>query len=488
MKKIFLLLSLLVISIFLVGCSENLAGEAHRSSRTNADSLINSLTEIEQQRCYNAKLRDCPRANEENVYALLARSNVFALDLMMDSKQRNFKSFKKSVNSYLGIIQKVASGEGSSRDKLIAKAVIGQTYASADQADILIMADLIMANHLGITANEMADVNKMPGSDLLKGISKSGPDLGASTGGMGSLIPPGPSQSVPDCIQDVLSQKSGAMPGQAPGGGASDPLMPVGPRGDFPGGTDDMGLGGGQTQDFDMSDCEGLDFSMLPGYGTGMVVPSSLNDLNPDNLEKGDVVLEERTIEDPFYTYEDPETGEISNGELTKVHAITYVIKDEETFEYISYMAEEFTDPSGQPEVVSSSTVTGSGSLDYLKEKMGASSEGFKVLKGGADQFNPNDDPLTNTFCGMMTGMAVVACMEAAGSADICTGLESTGEQGQVAMILENFCNSATGAEIDGSLFDQSVIINPGNMINQAYLINFFGFTQTQLGDLYSQS
>ena len=46
MKKIFLLLSLLVISIFLVGCSENLAGEAHRSSRTNADSLINSLTEI----------------------------------------------------------------------------------------------------------------------------------------------------------------------------------------------------------------------------------------------------------------------------------------------------------------------------------------------------------------------------------------------------------------------------------------------------------
>jgi len=481
MKKIFLLLSLLVVSMFLIGCSENLAGEAHRSSRTNADGLINALADKEQQRCYNAKLRDCPRANEENVYALLARSNVFALDLMMDSKQRNFKSFKKSVNSYLGIIQKVASGEGSSKDKLIAKAIIGQTYASADQADILIMADLIMANHLGITANEMAAVNKMPGSELLKGISKSGPDLGASTGGMGSLIPPGASQSFFDCVQEALGSKSGGSSQQAPGGGASDPLMPVGPDGDFSGGSEGGMSESGESFDFDVGFCEEIDQGMMPGFGTS--VDGEGSDLDElDDLKTGDVVSYEHDYETNYDVDGDGVKEPCTATQKGEFEVVATKGEQGTVFDYttVANLEWTFTDETGKKKEISKPPFNQGFSKQNLKKQMGPVK--FKVKKGaGSSSFDPEGD--SGNIFGCPAVNAVEACMEAAGSADICTGLESMGEQGQVAMILENFCNSATGAEVFNP-FDQGVIINPGNMINQVFLVNFMGFTQAQLDDL----
>jgi hypothetical protein len=475
MKKIILLLSLLVVSMFLIGCSENLAGEAYRSSRTNADGLINTLADKEQQSCKEERLRDCPRASEENVYALLARSNVFAKDLVASQlavKQRSFNAFKKNINNYLGILRKVASGEGSNKDKLIAKAIIGNTYASTDletQADILIIADLIAANKLRVSPEDMATVNKMLGSDLLKGISKAGPGIDASTGAMGSLIPSGASQSFFDCVQAALGSKSGGSPQQAPDGGASDPLMPVGPDGDFGGNVG--GVDGAPTmannKNFDATGCD----EALKVKTQSSISEGTWEDSTDNFLLEGETTTS---------TSGDSQTAEI----YTKSTNLDtgYVLEQKQiqtnTGDSIEGSQEVWvTDPSGEQIFYWKLETNSDGSTGETVEGSWPDDTGF---------FNPEGN-LGNIF-GCPAVNAVEKCMEAAGSADICTGLESTGEQGQVAMILENFCNSATGAEIDGSLFDQSVIINPGNMINQAYLINFFGFTQTQLGDLYSQS
>lgn len=491
MKKVILMmLTLLVVSFFLVGCSDNLAGEAYRSSRTNTDNLMTQIIEKETQICNEKNMRACPRANEDNVYALLARSNVFVTDLILNQQPRNLNSLKKTVNDHIGLLQKVSSGKGSSKDKLVAKAFIGQTYASADletQADILIVADLIAANKLRVSPEDMASVDKMLGSDLLKGISKAGPDMDASTGGMGSLIPPGPSQSFFDCVQEALGSKSGGSSQQAPGGGASDPLMPVGPDGDFGSGSEGgmPSPGSDESFDFDIGFCEGIDQGMMPGFGTSVDGEGSeLDEL--DDLEKGDVISYEYHGDTDFDVNGDgikePCTV-VQNGEFEVV-----ATKGEQgtVFDYTTSATLEwiFTDDAGTQKTVKKNFNQGF-SKQNLKKQMG--SVKFKVKKGvGSSSFDPEGN--SGNIFGCPAVNAVEACMEAAGSADICTGIGGMGEQGQVAMVLQDFCNSATGAEIDTSLFDQSVIINPGNMINQAYLINFFGFTQAQLGDLYSKS
>jgi len=496
MKKVILImLSLLFFSLFLVGCSDNLAGEAYRSSRTNADDLMTQIIDKETQICNEKNMRTCPRANEDNVYAFLARSNVFVIDLILNQQPRDLNSLKKTVNNDIGLLQKVASGKGSSRDKLIAKAIIGQTYDSANletQADILIVADLIAANKLRVSPEDMASVDKMLGSDLLKGISKSGPGMDASTGAMGSLIPPGASQSFFDCLQGALGSNSGGSSQQAPGGGAGDPLMPVGPDGDFSSGSEG-GMPSSESQglnDFNVNLCDKLDFGMISG-------PS---------------VSDDGSVSNGKFQYKDEEYTFIIEGETTKIinsDSETVIIYSKSTCVETGFVLETvqsmFSENGGETQgySVEASLMNSDGDTIYhgtyeetkqgdspLESSVTEEGEWPKEYTGFAGNTNPNSlaSDQGNTLQCAKVSNAIETCMDAAGSADICTGIEGMGEQGQVAMVLQDFCNSATGAEIDTSLFDQSVIINEGNMINQAYLMNFFGFTQAQLGDLYSKS
>jgi hypothetical protein len=194
MKKIILgFLSLIIISMFLLGCSgEDLTGEAYRHKANNANAFLKALSEES-----GLSISDSIK--------MISRSN---LDLI-DTIGANVRSedFKRTVNNNLAAIQRVANGKGSKRDVATFNSAVGEIdIKNIDKQILLIMiGDKIAANHLNLKRDAITGLTKFLSADILASLDAESYGIGESTPGVSGFN----FGSLQSCIESAMESMEG---------------------------------------------------------------------------------------------------------------------------------------------------------------------------------------------------------------------------------------------------------------------------------------